>query len=144
MAKMKNFLEAYDKCNGKFLFEDGKEGDKIDQKVRDALTAAKISYLWSFQPDGYDIVILEHDKNGEKAGSWSIAFLTEAQLGANKKDVEDVFGEGLNEAEVGFKVLEDSKGNFLDIVNLAIEIAGNEKYKKGFTAQTLKSLKVKK
>jgi len=143
--KVKNFLEELDRSGGKLLFEGGKEGDKIDAKVKVALKAANINYIWAFQPSGYDMVILEHDKNGEKKGSWSTAFFTEAELGAKGETGEELFGEEMiSEAGVGYKIIDNPSGNFLDIVNLAIEIAGNAKYKKGFTAQNIKMLKAKK
>jgi hypothetical protein len=37
---------------------------------------------WSYRPEGYDLVVLEHDVNGEKAASWSVAQFTEASVGA--------------------------------------------------------------
>ena len=155
--KIKSFLETLDKNNGNLLFEGGKEGQNIDAKVKTALKTAGISYLWAFQPDGYDMVILEHNKDGEKAGSWSAAFFTEAEVGRKPGEEgetgEELFGESisefddysmLSEAEVGYKILDHTKGNFLDIVNLAIEIAENPKYKKGFTSQNLRIVKSKK
>jgi len=143
---VRNFLEALDQSSEKQLFEGGNEGDKIDPRMKESLATAGIKYIWAFQPEGYDMVILEHDKDGEKSNSWSIAYFTESEVGGGPaKDVEDVFGESMiTEAKVGFKVLDNPKGNFLDIVNLAIEIAGNSKYKQGFTAQNIKTLKKKK
>jgi hypothetical protein len=79
---------------------------------------------------------MEHDKDGEKKDSWSMAFFTEAELGG--EEGEQIFKENLNEAEIGMKMVDQVKGNFLDIVQLAIEVASNKKYKKGFSSQLVK------
>jgi hypothetical protein len=141
--EIRDFLETLDNSNGNLLFEaGGQEGEKIDPKIKKALEGIKST--WAFHPEGYDLVIMEHDKDGEKPGSWSISFLTEADVGGSAEGEGSLFGESfsLNE-EVGYKVISQEKGNFLDIVNMAIEIASNDKYKKGFTAQNLKQLKAK-
>jgi hypothetical protein len=94
---------------------------------------------------------MENDKDGEKKGSWSIAFFTEAKVdepgkkpGLSKKEKMSAFGDSLdllgnpmNEA-VGAAVIKKADGDFLEIVQLAIEIASKKEYKKGgFTAQTV-------
>lgn len=137
MDNLRDFLEAMEN-SGNLLFEEGgKEGEKIDASVKKALVDSKISYLWAYQPANYDLVVLEHEKDGEKKSSWSTVFFTEAELGTKGEPEEDIFKESLNEAKaaVGMKIVDQAKGNFLDTVQLCIELASNKQYKGGFTAQ---------
>jgi hypothetical protein len=148
MANMKEFLENMEEGKAALLFEEGKEGEKIDASFKTALSSAKITSEWAYQPEGYDLVVMEHDKDGEKKGSWSVAFFTEAEL-AGKEPEEDIFKEGLSEAKVGLKLVDQIKGTFLDIVQLCIEIASKKgQYKGGFTskrvAQAVSASKAKK
>ena len=124
--------------SGVLLFEEGKEGEKINPQMKKALEAKGIKALWVYQPEGYDLVVMEHDKDGEKPNSWSMAFFTEAEIGG--EEGEEIFKEeeNLDEAEVGMKIVDQVKGNFLDIVQLAIEVASNKKYKKGFSSTMVK------
>lgn len=136
---MRSFLEELEQRGGNLLFEEGKEGAKVDKAFQDELQEKGIKYSWIYQPEGYDLVVMEHDKDGEKPGSWSMAFFTEAEKAGADDDEEDIFGEAkINEAEVGMKIIDQTKGNFLDIVQLAIEVASNKSYKQGFTAANLK------
>ena len=138
---IREFLETLDNNNGNLLFEGGgQEGDKIDPKIKKAIAAKGLKSSWAFHPSGYDLVILRHDEDGEKPNSWSIAFLTEAAIGGSAEGEGSLFGESMLNEEVGFKIIDHETGNFLEIVNMAIEIASNDKYKKGFTAQNLKQL----
>jgi hypothetical protein len=140
MDNIRQFLEALDKTGG-LLFEEGKEGEKIDGAMKAGIKSAGLSSIWVYQPEGYDLVVMEHDKDGEKKDSWSVASFTEAEQ-AGKEPEEDIFKEDLNEAEkmkVGMKMIDQVKGTFLDIVQLCIELASNKKYKGGFTAQKLKA-----
>jgi hypothetical protein len=143
-------LEENVENSGKMaLFEAGAEGSKVPAEFQKALEAANVpKYDWVYKPEGYDLVVLEHNKDGEKAGSWGMAFFTEAAMrGAEEKAAKKkLFAqeEGqLYEAEVGMKVLDYVPGNFLDIVKLAIEVASNKQYKKGFTPTQLTTLKSK-
>jgi hypothetical protein len=135
---IRNFLEELESKGGSLLFEEGKEGEKIDDAFKKGLAAAGVKSQWAYQPEGYDLVVLEHDKDGEKPNSWSVVFFTEAEVGKPDEDEEDIFGEAMNEAEVGMKVIDQVKGNFLDIVQLCIELASNKAYKGGFTAAKIK------
>ena len=136
--EIKKFLEEME-TKGGLLFEEGKEGEKINPGMKKALEAAGVKAQWVYQPEGYDLVVMEHDKDGEKAGSWSMAFFTEAEIGKGEEE-EDIFKkEDLDEAaEVGMKIVDQVKGNFLDVVQLAIEVASNKKYKKGFSSAMVK------
>jgi len=140
MMEIKKFLEEMENKSGNLLFEEGKEGEKIDPRMKKALAGSK--YEWVYQPEGYDLVVMEHDKDGEKKDSWSMAFFTEAEVGAEKEPEEQWFKkvkkESLDEAEIGMKIVDQVKGNFLDIVQLAIEVASNKKYKKGFSSALVK------
>lgn len=143
-----NALEENLEESGKLaLFEAGAEGSKVPEGVRKSLEAANVpKYEWVYKPEGYDLVVLEHSKDGEKAGSWGMAFLTEAAIrGAEETPKKKIFDEelALNEAEVGMKVLDYVPGSFLDVVKLAIEVASNKQYKKGFTPSQLTTLKSK-
>jgi len=135
--EIKKFLEEMED-SGVLLFEEGKEGEKINPQMKKALEAKGIKALWVYQPEGYDLVVMEHDKDGEKPNSWSMAFFTEAEIGG--EEGEEIFKEeeNLDEAEVGMKIVDQVKGNFLDIVQLAIEVASNKKYKKGFSSTMVK------
>lgn len=143
--EIRSFLEEMDKRGDNLLFEEGKEGAKVDKAFQDEIKEKGVKYSWIYQPEGYDLVVMEHDKDGEKPGSWSMAFFTEAEKAApGEDDEEDIFGEAkINEAEVGMKMLNQTKGNFLDIVQLAIEVASNKAYKQGFTAANLKQAMTK-
>ncbi len=143
---IKNFLEEMEERTGNPLFEgEGKEGEKVDSAFKEELKEKGIKYTWVYQPEGYDLVVMEHDKDGEKPGSWSVAYFTEAEKGG-ADDEEDLFGEDINSVlkeEVGMKLLNQAKGNFLDTVQLAIEIASNKAYKGGFTAANIKAAQAK-
>jgi len=142
--EIRSFLEEMEKRGDNLLFEEGKEGAKVDKVFQDELKEKGISYTWIYQPEGYDLVVLEHDKDGEKPGSWSMAFFTEAEKGP-AGDEEEIFGEARidEQTKVGMKMLSQTKGNFLDIVQLAIEVASNKAYKQGFTAAKIKQVLTK-
>lgn len=137
--EIKDFLNEMEQRGG-LLFEQGKEGAKVDKVFLDELKRKGINFTWPYQPEGYDLVVLEHDKDGEKKGSWSIVFFTEAEISKpGEEEEEEWFKEELiNEQEVGMKMVDRVDGNFLDIVQLAIEIASNKKYKKGFSSALVK------
>lgn len=139
MDNIRQFLETMDQTGG-LLFEEGKEGEKIDASMKAALKNSKAAFQWVYQPEGYDLVVMEHDKDGEKKDSWSVAFFTEAEE-AGKEPEEDIFKENLDEAEakVGMKMIDQVKGTFLDIVQLCIELASKKQYKGGFTSQKVKA-----
>ena len=135
--EMKSFLEQMEERGetGNLLFEEGKEGAKVDKAFQDELKEKGLNYSWIYQPEGYDLVVMEHDKDGEKKGSWSMAFFTQAEKGGAGEEEDWFKKEGMNEAaEVGMKMLDQVTGNFLDIVQLAIEVASNKKYKKSFSS----------
>ncbi len=136
---MKQFLEALEETGGLLFEEGGKEGiEKIDPGMKAALDAQGIKATWAYEPEGYDLVVLEHDKDGEKPKSWSVAFFTEAE--ARGGEEEKIFDEKVYEAaakkpKMGMKIVNHTQGNFLDIVQLCIELASNKQFKGGFTAQ---------
>lgn len=139
---MRNFLEALDKTEGKFLFE-GKEGEQVPAEFKKGLEAfgiKKSDYKWIYKPDDYDLVVLEHKEGGKEGGNWSVVFFTEAEMGGDEE--EDIFGESLKmlgeDADVGMKVIDQAEGNFLETVNLCIEIASGKGYKGGFTQNNIK------
>lgn len=139
---MKLFLETLERTNGKMLFEgEGKEGAAIDASVKEALKRKDIKYIWAFQPDDYDLVVLEHNEDGEKPNSWSVVYLTSGDASAAEEP--DIFGESMNEAEnEDVVVLEQVSGNFLQTVQLCIEIASNDNMKgKAFTHKMINQLK---
>lgn len=138
MDNIRQFLEALDRTGG-LLFEEGKEGEKIDAEMKVGIKSAGLSTIWAYQPEGYDLVVMEHDKDGEKKDSWSVAFFTEAEMAGKDEPEEDIFKESLNEAKVGMKMIDQVKGTFLDIVQLCIELASKKQYKGGFTAQKVKA-----
>ena len=140
MSNIKQFLEALDQSGGLLFEGEGKEGEKIDAGFKAALKGEKVSSVWAYQPEGYDLVVLEHDKDGEKKDSWSVVFFTEAEMAGDEPE-EDIFKEELDEAEkakVGMKIVDSVKGNFLDIVQLCIELASKKQYKGGFTSMKIK------
>jgi len=141
--EIRSFLEEMEKRgDGNLLFEEGKEGTKVDKVFLDELKEKKIGYTWIYQPEGYDLVVMEHDKDGEKPNSWSMAFFTEAEKVKPGEEEEEIFGEARidEQGQVGMKMLNQTKGNFLDIVQLAIEVASNKAYKQGFTAAKIKQV----
>lgn len=140
---MRNFLEALDTTEGNFLFE-GKEGAQVPAEIKKGLENFGIKeseYKWIYKPDDYDLVVLEHKDGGDKGGKWSVVFLTEAEVSGDD-DEEDIFGESLKllgeESDVGMRVIDQAEGNFLDTVNLCIEIASGKGYKGGFTQNKIK------
>jgi len=139
--EIRSFLEEMEKRGeGNPLFEEGKEGAKVDKGFQDELKEKGINYSWIYQPEGYDLVVMEHEKDGEKPGSWSMGFFTEAEKVKPGEEEEEIFGEALinEQGEVGMKMLTQTKGNFLDVVQLAIEVASNKTYKQGFSAANVK------
>lgn len=146
IMEIRNFLSEMEERTGTLLFEgEGKENDKVDAAFREEIKEKGIKTTWMYQPEGYDLVVMEHDKDGEKPGSWSVAYFTEAEKGG--EDEEDIFAtEDINRVlkeEVGAKMLDNPKGSFLDVVQLVIEIASNKAYKDGFTAQNIKAASAK-
>jgi hypothetical protein len=138
MENMKQFLEALEETGGLLFEEGGKEGlEKIDPAKKAAIEGSGAKASWAYEPEGYDLVVLEHDKDGEKPKSWSVAFFTEAE--ARGGEEEKIFDERMYEAakkpKLGMKIVNHTFGNFLDIVQLCIELASNKQFKGGFTPQ---------
>jgi hypothetical protein len=145
---MKDFLTRLDEVaenEGQLLFEAGKEGDKIDQAVKDMLKKRNVNYKWAYQPEGYELVVLEHKEDGEAKDSWSIIFYDEAEA-RDSEEEEKLFGEDmLNEQGTELVPVDSVKGNFFDIVKLCIELASNKEYKGDMsTAKAQKAVKAAK
>ena len=140
MEDMRQFLEAMETMGPGLLFEEGgKEGwENIDPNKKAALEAAGIKALWPYEPEGYDLIVLEHGKDGEQKNSWSVVFFAEAAAGQKEAPVLDVGEDLVYEAKpmkTVKKILDQAKGNFLYTVQLCIELASNKSMKTGFTAQ---------
>lgn len=136
---IRDFLEALENNDGQILTE-GKEWDQIPQEFKDALKRAGVTNpKFAYKPDDYDLVVYQLKEDGSAPDSWGMAFMTEAEIG-DDEDEEDLFGESmLSEQESGMTVIGKPRtGTFLDIVQLAIEIASNDRYKKKFTPANIK------
>ena len=143
MEDMRQFLEAMETMGPGLLFEEGgKEGwDKIDPAKKAAVEAAGIKAVWPYEPEGYDLLVLEHSKDGEQKNSWSVVFFTEAEA-ASKEPEEKIFDDMMYEAKPAagvMKIIEQAKGNFLDTVQLCIELASNKSMKGGFSKAKVSS-----
>ena len=131
---MKDFLTKLEETTeneGKLLFEAGKEGEKIDPKIKEMLKKANVSYKWAYEPEGYDVVVLEHKEDGEAKDSWSVVFFEEAEAREAEKEklFADLSEDALNEQATMAVPVQTVKGNFFDIVKLCIELASNKEYK---------------
>ena len=136
---IRNFLEALENNDAQMLGE-GKEWEQIPQEFKDALKRAGVTNpKFAYKPDDYDLVVYQVKEDGSAPGSWGMAFMTEAEF--DDEEEEDLFGESmmLGEAETGMTIIGKPRtGTFLDIVQLAIEVASNDSYKKGFTPSNIK------
>jgi len=137
MENMRQFLEALEETGGLLFEEGGKEGvEKIDPAKKAALDKAGVKASWAYEPEGYDLVVLEHDKDGEKPKSWSVAFFTESEeRGEKEKIFDEKMYEAAKKPSAMMKIVNHTLGNFLDIVQLCIELASNKQFKGGFTPQ---------
>lgn len=140
---MKDFLTKLEETTdneGQLLFEAGKEGEKIDPRIKEMLKKANVSYKWAYEPEGYDVVVLEHKEDGEAKDSWSVVFFEEAE--AREGEEEKLFaglGEDmLNEQGTVVVPVQTVKGNFFDVVKLCIELASNKEYKGTMSAAKAK------
>ena len=131
---MKDFLTKLEETTddeGKLLFEAGKEGEKIDPKIKEMLKKGNVAYKWAYEPEGYDLVVLEHKEDGEAKDSWSVVFFEEAEARAAEKEklFADLSEDELNEQATVVVPVQTVKGNFFDVVKLCIELASNKEYK---------------
>lgn len=136
---MKMFLEELEENDSASLLGEGKQWNEIPQEFKDALKRQGITNpKFAYKPDDYDLVVYQLKEDGSAPGSWGVAFMTEAEF--DDEEEEDLFGESrLNEAETGMTVIGKPRtGTFLDIVQLCIEVASNDSYKKGFTPSNIK------
>ena len=141
---MRDFLTKLEETaddKGKLLFEAGKEGEKIDPRIKEMLKKANVSYKWAYEPEGYDLIVLEHKEDGEAKDSWSAVFFEEAEArtGEKEKLFSSLSEDMLDEQGTVLLPVQTVKGNFFEIVKLCIELASNKEYK-----GTMSAVKVKK
>lgn len=138
---MKMFLEELETNDSASLLGEGKQWNEIPEEFKDALKRQGVTNpKFAYKPDDYDLVVYQLKEDGSAPGSWGVAFMTEAEF--DDEEEEDLFGESkrIFEAEdTGMTVVGQPRtGNFLDIVQLCIEVASNDSYKKGFTPSNIK------
>lgn len=149
---MKDFLQELENNNINILKEGVEEGGKISEDAKKMLDAAKISYKWAYEPDGYNLVVLEHDENGDKKDSWSIVFYEVGEeRAAGKKRAIDLVDDETNESILDINsVLSEAAtqklmsqqevGDYKKIVNMCMEIATNDKYKGDLSDSSIQAI----
>lgn len=140
---IRSFLEALEN-EGPMLGE-GKEWAEIPQEFKDALKRAGVTNpKFAYKPDDYNLVVYQLKEEGSQPNSWGMAFMTEADFGEEEKDLFNsrVYAGNMlkeDDDETGMTVIgKPTTGTFLDVVQLAIEVASTDAYKKGFSPSLVK------